>query len=89
MPIIDPFEGHESGLGGPYKHGAAITPHNSNELATLPRALVAYTTAGTCAVTLAGGEEVTVYLALGIPVEVRAKVVKATGTTAVGITALW
>lgn len=88
MPIVDDFEGTIAGLTAPYTKGAAITPHDTNELAVLPRALMAFTTAGTVPVTTSGGSDITIYLPLGVPVPVRAKVVK-TGGTAVGIVALW
>jgi hypothetical protein len=89
MPILDAFEGHELGLSSPYVHGAAVTLHDSNELATLPRALMATTTAGVVTVITIGGETIPIYLPLGICVPVRAKVVKAAGAVAAGVVALW
>lgn len=85
MPALEP-----NGIaGGPYQHGADITPHDTNELAVLPFALMATTTAGKVTVVTAAGDTCSIYLPLGVIVKVRARVVKATGATAAGVTALW
>lgn len=72
-----------------YDHGAAVTLHDTNLLATIPRALMATTTAGIVTVVSKGGETFNIYLPLGVAVPVRAKIVKSTGATAVGVVALW
>lgn len=85
MPALEP-----NGIpGGPYQHGADITLHDTSELAVLPFALMATTTAGKVTVITAGGDTCSIYLPLGVAVQVRARVVKATGATAAGVTALW
>lgn len=89
MPAVDPYGPMLPSPDGPYSRGAAVTPHDTNDLAVLPMALIAYTTAGTAAIVTAGGDTVSIYLPLGVIVKVRARIVKSTGTAAVGITALW
>lgn len=74
---------------GPYQHGADLTPNDTVELAVYSSALMATTTAGKVTVVSVGGETFNVYLPLGVAVPVRAKIVKAAGLTAAGITALW
>lgn len=77
------------GLNSPYTHGADITLHDTNELAVLPRALMATTTAGKVTVILASGDTCVIYLPLGVAVACRARVVKSTSAVAAGVTALW
>lgn len=89
MPAVEPYGVIQPSPDGPYPHGANITPHDTNELTVLPFALMATTTAGKVTVVGAGGETFDVYLPLGVAVKVRAKIVKATGAAAAGITALW
>lgn len=89
MPAIEPYGPVQPSPDGPYIHGANLTLHDTNELVTLPFALMATTTAGKVTVVSAGGETFDVYLPLGVAVKVRAKIVKATGATAAGVTALW
>lgn len=74
---------------GPYQHGADLTLSDSVELTVYSNALMATTTAGKVTVVSTGGETFNVYLPLGVAVQVRAKIVKATGATAAGVTALW
>lgn len=89
MPAIEPYGPIQPSPDGPYIHGANITPHDTNELTTLPFALMATVTAGKITVVTAGGETVDLYLPLGVAVKVRAKIVKATAAVAAGVTALW
>ena len=77
---------HEQHL--PCQNGADITPHDTNDLASTSSMLVA-TVAGACKINLEGGTTVTVQLAAGIPLAVRATRVFATGTAATGIVAFW
>lgn len=74
---------------GPYVHGLDVTPSDTVELAVLPFALMATTTAGKVTVVTAAGDTCTIYLPLGVAVKVRARLVKAAGVVAAGITALW
>jgi hypothetical protein len=89
MAAQEPYGPVQPSPDGPYSHGAAVTLNDVNELATLPFALMATTTAGKVTIVSAGGETFDVYLPLGVAVKVRAKIVKATGATAAGVVALW
>jgi len=82
--VSDPSEIH-----APARHGIAITAHDTDELTNVTRGLLAYTTAGKCAITTVNDESITIYLALGAVVPVAAKIVKSTGTDAAGITGLY
>lgn len=71
----------------PLEGMAAVTPHNTNELAIHTRALYVGVS-GDVAVTTTGGSEVTlVGLAAGVFHPIRVKIVKATGTDATNIVA--
>ncbi len=74
---------------GPYQHGADLTLSDTAELTPYSNALMATTTAGKVTVVSVGGETFNVYLPLGVEVHVRAKIVKAAGATAAGVTSLW
>ncbi len=75
--------------GGPYQNGFAITPHDTNELAFVTSALVAYTTAGLIDVITVKGDTVRIYLALGVPFPIRARIVKTSAAVAAGISGLY
>lgn len=89
MAAVDAFANHTPGLDSPAENGFAITPHDTNELAYVTRALVAYTTAGLIDVVTVRGDTVRIYLALGVPFPIRAKIVKSTSAVAAGITGLY
>ena len=89
MAATDDHASKTTGLTSTARKGMAITPHDTNELTNVTRGLLAYTTAGKCAVTLVEGDDITIYLALGAVVAVAAKIVKTTGTDAVGITGVY
>ena len=78
----DRFTNLNPGLDSPASHGFAITPHDSNELAEVTRA-VYVGTAGALAVTLLSGAET---ILSGVPagtlLPIRARRVLSTGTTA-------
>jgi hypothetical protein len=76
-------------LFGPTTRASAITPHDTNLLATACRKFTC-TTAGTAAFTTVGGDEIIVSLAVGVVWDACwVKRVKSTGTTAVGIVGYW
>jgi len=80
--MTDRFEGYSSGLSAPAAHGFAITPHDSNDLSEVTRA-VYVGTAGDLALVLASGAAVSfANVAGGTLLPVRAKQIKATGTSA-------
>lgn len=89
MAAENTFANHALGLDSPAENGFAITPHDTNELAFVTRALVAYTTAGLIDVVTVRGDTVRIYLALGVPFPIRAKIVKATSAAAAGISGLY
>jgi hypothetical protein len=89
MAAINDFANHQSGLDSPAENGFAITPHDTNEIEHVTRALVAYTTAGIIDVVTVRGDTVRIYLALGSPFPLRAKIVKSTAAVAAGITGLY
>lgn len=87
--MADDFASHAAGLGSPAGHAAAVTPHDTNDLATSSRSLYVGT-AGHVAVITVGGETVTFSnVPAGGVVPVRAKRVLVTGTTASNIVAMW
>lgn len=89
MPATDDYAGiFPSGLGA-YRNMAAVTPHDTNELANVTRALF-ISVGGTVKVTMIGtGTGVTFTAISGQIVPIACKIVFAIGTTATGIVALW
>lgn len=84
----DRFDTNMPGLESPATHGFAVTPHDSNALAEMTRALYVGV-AGTLVVTLASGATVTLSgVAGGALLPIRVRQVKATGTTASAIVGL-
>ena len=82
----------ESWLGtssAPLGAGFSITPHDSNELASVPRA-VYVGGQGTLVIVLDGDTAAVTLVAVpaGTLLPIRARVVKATGTTATNLVAL-
>ena len=87
--MADLFSTFATGLDSPADHAAAVTPHDTNELATVSRYLWVGG-AGNVKLTTVGGDTVTfTSVAAGTLLRVRAKVVFATLTTATLIVALW
>lgn len=83
------FEKYRSGLSDPAEHAAAITPDDATDLATPARA-IRVGGSGDVVVVTTGGDEVTITgTAAGEILPVRVARVKATGTTATGLLALW
>jgi hypothetical protein len=89
MAATDTFSAHLGGLTGPYTGGAAITPHDTNELVTVTRAIYVGG-AGNIKLTTSGGDTVTLTGATaGSILPVRAKLVFSTDTTATALVALY
>ena len=93
MAAIDIYEDEPNGFGAPALNGEEVTPHDTNELTFVSRALWVGG-AGTLEVVMvgdgaAGGQQLTI---AGIPagtlLPLAVKQVKATGTTATLIVAL-
>ena len=89
MPAVDSFNRFQTQDFSPLTRAASVTPHNTNELAFVTRALYVGGT-GDVAVTMQDGGEVTfVDVPAGTVLPIRVKVVKSTGTDATSIIALW
>jgi hypothetical protein len=79
----------QAGFGEPASNGEAVTPHDSNTLTYVSRALYVGG-AGDVAVILLGGQTLTFSaVPAGTILPVRAKQVKSTGTTATLILSLY
>lgn len=86
----DVFESHARGLSGPASNGAAITPHATNALAFVTRAIWVGA-AGDITLRLADASaDITL---IGVPagtlLPLRASHVRATGTSAASLVGLW
>lgn len=89
MPAVDSFSRFQATVISPLTSAASVTPHNTNELAYVTRALYVGG-AGDVSVTMQdSGDVVFEGVPAGTTLPVRVKVVKATGTDATGIIALW
>jgi hypothetical protein len=89
MAAVDDYGSFGAGPAGPYRHAAAVTPHDTNELANVTAAIYVGGTGG-LKVTTAGGDAVTfAAVPAGTVLRVAAKVVWSTGTAATNIVALW
>jgi hypothetical protein len=86
--MADPFETLATGKDSPANFGAAVTPDDSTDLATLPRGLF-IGGAGDVVVHDTAGTSLTFTCPAGAILPLRAARVLATGTTATGIVALW
>jgi hypothetical protein len=72
----------------PYVDGAAVTPHDTNELTNVSRALYVGGAGALVVVTLKGTTVTLAAVPAGTELRLRVKQVKATGTTATSIVAL-
>jgi hypothetical protein len=91
MAAIDRVDSSWLGAGGaqnPARHATAISPHNSNELSYITRALYVGG-AGDVKVTMQGGEEVTfVGVLAGTLLPIKVRKVFSTGTSATDLIGL-
>lgn len=84
---VDVYADYSRGITAPASHAAAVTPNDDVDLPVVARALW-IGGSGDVSVVMRGGETVTLSGAVGlVPVEVAR--VRATGTTATSIVALW
>lgn len=89
MPATDSFRRFQTQDFSPLTRAASVTPHDTNELEFVTRALYVGA-AGDVAVTMQDGGNVTfVDVPTGTVLPIRVKVVKSTGTDASSIIALW
>lgn len=78
-----------SAISDPVDHAAAITPHNTNDLSSVTNGIYVGSS-GDIAVLMSDGAAVTFVAAVaGSVLPIRVKRVKATGTTATNLVALW
>ena len=87
MAAIDRFPGTQSSTGSATRL-RAITPHDTNELEYLTAAIIPGSDGFISVVAAFDTAAVVVPVKAGVPLGVRAKIVKATGTTATGLIAL-
>jgi hypothetical protein len=88
--MADPFSGLVDGVSAPATRGVAVAPHDSNTLADIPKALFVGVAGDLVARGLNDTADVTFKnLAAGSVLPFRAKFVRATGTTAASIVALY
>lgn len=87
--MADPYSSHAQALESPARSCFAVTPHDSNALATTPRALY-IGGSGNLVVILAGDSVAVTFsnVVAGTILPIRANIVKSTSTTATGIVAL-
>jgi hypothetical protein len=86
---VDPYPGTVASPAGPHNHAAAVTPSDANDLANVASA-VYVGGAGALVVITAGGETVTfAAVPAGTTIPLRVARVKATGTAATSIVAVW
>lgn len=89
MPAVDTFSRFQQDNFSPLTHAVAVTPHNTNELEYVTRALYVGAT-GDVKVTMQDSGEVTfVDVPTGTTLPIRVTKVFATGTDASSIVALW
>jgi hypothetical protein len=88
MAAIDDYSSYTTPPAGPCRNAAAVTPSDTVDLADVSRYLVV-TVAGNVTVITQAGQTVAIPAAAGMPLPVAASRVKATGTTATGIVAIW
>ncbi|HYZ48256.1 MAG TPA: hypothetical protein VE567_05110 [Sphingomonas sp.] len=88
--MSDPFAGLVDGVSAPATRGVAVTPHDVNALAEVPKALFVGGGGDLVAMGVNDTADVTFKnLAAGTVLPFRARYVRATGTTASSIVALY
>jgi hypothetical protein len=81
--VADKFGGFSDGIGSPAREMFLITPHATNAVDPLPKAIRA-NTAGTLALRAVGSTaDVSINVVAGEVIDVRAEFVRAAGTSAV------
>ncbi|MND21609.1 hypothetical protein D3C87_626180 [compost metagenome] len=88
MAAIDPYA-REISQTGPARNAIAVTPNDNTDLATVPRAICVAADGNVVLVMSGNGQEVTVAMVAGTLYPLVPTMIKATGTTATGIVAVW
>lgn len=87
--MSDPFSKLARSLNSPARSAAAITPSDSTDLTTIPRALYIGVT-GDVVVNMADSGSAITFKAVAVGLfPIRVSRVKSTGTTATNIVAIW
>lgn len=86
--MADAFSNQAPGLSSPAEKGADVTPHDSTELTNHSRALWVGGAGDVVLITTGGSTLTLKNVPAGSLLPIRAKIVKATGTTATFIVAL-
>lgn len=84
----DTFSKYANGLSSPAREAFAITPDDAAELARLPKALMVGGAGALRLRAVDSAADVTVTVVAGQIVPIRARYVRATGTTATGLIGL-
>lgn len=86
---IDDFGNHAPTVSGPSRRPFTVTPHDTNELSFIPKALYVGTGGTVILRGIDGSQDVTFKnVGNGQVLDVRAQYVRATGTTATDIVAM-
>lgn len=84
----DRYENYATSFDGPANHGFAVTPNDATDLAEITRAVYVGGGGALAVVLNSSAELVLLNVAAGALLPLRARRVKATGTTATGIVGL-
>lgn len=87
--MADNFKNFPPQIAGPYENAAAVTTSDTVDLPNVSCELIAAGSGNISVDTVGGQTAVTIGITAGIPLKLRATRVRATGTTATGIVALW
>ncbi len=74
---------------GPARYAVPVVPSDANDLATVPRAICVGADGNVVVVMSGNSQEVTVAMVAGTIYPLAPTRIKATGTTATGIVAVW
>lgn len=81
--MADKFSSHSDSLSAPARQMFVITPHDSNQVLPLPKALRADTDGSVTLRAVDSAQDVTISVVAGDRLDVRARYVRAAGTTAI------
>lgn len=86
---MDHFESHAQSLVAPLRDAGEVTPDDATDLPVLPRAIYVGQSGDIALITAQGSPVTLVAVPAGSLIPLRAARIKATGTTAASIVALW
>ncbi len=88
MSVQDRYQGSAGTATGPARKLRVVTPHDTNELEYATNGILAKVAGDLSIVAVDDTDPVTVPIAAGQVLPIRAKIIRATGTSATGIVAL-